>query len=104
MTITRKVILDLLPLYVAAELSDDSRRIVEDYLKTEPELAELAKKMSNNGLKGAPPSSPSREAELKAFVQAKKIMLIRTVVWVSAFVLGVALLGVLLLFVLGRTS
>ena len=43
MTVTRKVILDLLPLYAAGELSDDSRRIVDDYLKTEPELAELAK-------------------------------------------------------------
>lgn len=98
MTITRKVVLDLVPLYAANELSEDSRRIVEDFLKTDPELAEMVKKMAGNGLRGIPPSSPSRESELRAFVQAKRIMLIRSIVWIFA----AALLGALVFFFLGR--
>jgi len=98
MTITRKVIVDLLPLYAANELSEDSRRIVEDFLKTDPELAELVKKMAANGLKGTPPAPSSREAELRAFVQTKRIMLFRTVVWV----LAVALLAAIAFFFFGR--
>jgi len=98
MTITRKVIVDLLPLYTANELSEDSRRIVEDFLKTDPELAELVKKMAANGLRGSPPAPSSREAELRAFVQTKRIMLFRTVVWV----LAVALLAAIAFFFFGR--
>ena len=98
MTITRKVVLDLIPLYAANELSEDSRRIVEDFLKTDPELAELVKKMTGNGLRGAPPASPSREAELRAFVQTKRILLIRSIVWIFA----AALLGALIFFFVGR--
>jgi anti-sigma factor RsiW len=98
MIITRKVVLDLIPLYAANELSEDSRRIVEDFLKTDPELAELVKKMTGNGLRGTPPASPSREAELRAFVQTKRIMLIRSIVWIFA----AALLGALIFFFFGR--
>jgi anti-sigma factor RsiW len=98
MTITRKVVLDLIPLYAANELSEDSRRIVEDFLKTDPDLAELVKKMTGNGLRGIPPASPSREAELRAFVQTKRIMLIRSIVWIFA----AALLGALIFFFVGR--
>ena len=98
MTITRKVVLDLIPLYAANELSEDSRRIVEDFLKTDPDLAELVKKMTGNGLLGIPPASPSRESELRAFVQTKRIMLIRSIVWIFA----AALLGALIFFFVGR--
>jgi len=98
MTITRKVVLDLIPLYAANELSEDSRRIVEDFLKTDPDLAELVKKMTGNGLRGIPPASPARETELRAFVQTKRIMLIRSIVWIFA----AALLGALIFFFVGR--
>ena len=40
--ITRDVILDLLPLYLAGEASDDTRQLVEAYLQTDPKLAVLA--------------------------------------------------------------
>jgi hypothetical protein len=42
--------------------------------------------------------SPSREAELRAFVQTKRIMLIRSIVWIFA----AALLGALIFFFVGR--
>lgn len=98
MNITRNVILDLIPLYAANELSEDSRRIVEDFLKTDPGLAELVKKMAANGLRGTPPAAPSRDTELRAFAQTKKIMLVRNAIWV----LAVLLFAIIGLFFWGR--
>ncbi len=39
MTITKDVINDLLPLYEAGEASPDTRRLVEEYLRTHPETS-----------------------------------------------------------------
>ena len=44
MKITRDVILDLLPLYIANELSEDTRSLVDEYLETDPEIAKIALK------------------------------------------------------------
>ncbi len=98
MNVTRNVVLDLIPLYAANELSEDSRRIVEDFLKTDPELAALVKKMAANGMRGTPPAAPSRDTELRAFAQAKKFLLVRTVIWIFAALLFAAIL----FFYLGR--
>lgn len=38
MNVTREVIKDLLPLYQEGEVSPDTRRLVEEYLKTDSEL------------------------------------------------------------------
>ena len=42
MKITRNVIIDLLPLYMADEVSADTRALVDSYLVTDPELAKIA--------------------------------------------------------------
>jgi anti-sigma factor RsiW len=39
MNITKDVITDLLPLYLAGEASPDTRRLLEDYLQQHPEFA-----------------------------------------------------------------
>ncbi|MDH4270560.1 MAG: hypothetical protein OEW18_01145 [Candidatus Aminicenantes bacterium] len=85
MNVTRNVVLDLIPLYAANELSEDSRQIVEEFLKADSGLAELVRKMAANGLRETAPAPRSREAELQAFIQTRRIMLIRTIAWVSAF-------------------
>jgi hypothetical protein len=46
MEITRNVILDLLPLYSANEVSADTRILVEEYLETDPELVNIAKQLA----------------------------------------------------------
>ena len=43
MEITREVILDLLPLYLANEVSSATRALIEEYLETDPKLAKLAR-------------------------------------------------------------
>jgi len=40
--VTREIVKDLLPLYVAGEASEDSRAVVEEWLRGDPELARLA--------------------------------------------------------------
>jgi len=43
MTVTRDVVLDLLPMYLAGEASADSRALVDAFLATDPQLARLAR-------------------------------------------------------------
>ena len=47
MEISRNVILDLLPLYVANEVSEDTRSLFEHYLETDPELSNVAQQLAS---------------------------------------------------------
>jgi anti-sigma factor RsiW len=80
MEITRDVILDLLPLYVADEASADTRALVEEYLKTDPELAEMAKDPGAVRLPNDIPVQLSTEDRMQAYREAKRYMFWRTVV------------------------
>ena len=44
MKVTRDVILDLLPIYLADEASQDTRELVEAHLTADPQLAKLAER------------------------------------------------------------
>jgi hypothetical protein len=49
MSVSRNVILDLLPVYLAGEASEDTRTLVEEYIQSDKELAQMvnqAKKQS----------------------------------------------------------
>ena len=48
MEISRNVILDLLPLYVANEVSEDTRSLFEHYLEADPELSNVAKQLASS--------------------------------------------------------
>lgn len=53
--LTRDVILDLLPLYLAGEVSEDTTALIKEYLEAHPELAETAKEMAKaNSLNKVP--------------------------------------------------
>ena len=63
MEVTRSVILDLLPLYLAEEASADTRALVAKHLETDPELARAAREMMGSGRRGTCRSrSPRRLA------------------------------------------
>lgn len=95
MEITRDVILDLLPLYVAGEVSEDTRKLIEEYLETDEDLKRLAERVDIKGLKEVP-MSDQKELSLEAYEQASKMRFIRT------FVLVVAITGsILALLALG---
>ena len=71
MEISRNVILDLLPLYIAGEASPETRALVKDYLETDPELAKIAEKLSAAELLKEVPIPITKEHEMEAYQEAK---------------------------------
>ena len=82
--ITRQVILDLLPIYLANEASADTRALVEQYLETDPELAKHAKETKMTDLIKDIPIPLTEKDRLEAFKEARRIEFLRTVFVVVA--------------------
>jgi anti-sigma factor RsiW len=76
MEVTRDVILDLLPLYLADEVSADTRALVEKHLEADAELARIAEESAAE-LEEVPIPLTQEDA-MKAYEQANKWMVIRT--------------------------
>jgi hypothetical protein len=103
MQVTRDVILDLLPLYLADEVSADTRLLVQKYLETDPKLARIAAESTE--LLPEDSSVPfTTEDQMKAYLEAKQLMFRRNLTWaimiglVLAVVLALAFLAAVLLF------
>ncbi|MGD8552060.1 MAG: hypothetical protein PVI81_02100 [Anaerolineales bacterium] len=92
MKVTREVILDLLPLYVAGEVSEDTRILVEGFLEGDQELKRLARRMQETNLKEIP-MAENKELSLKEFEKANKWMVLRTLG--LALIISLSLLGLL---------
>jgi len=99
MEITRQVILDLLPLYLANEASADTRALIEEYLETDPELAAIAKRSAELELTSDIPVPLTKEDKLEAYREAKRFIFLRTAMLTISIsftvvcVLGLALLA-----------
>jgi hypothetical protein len=52
MKVTREVIIDLLPAYFSNEASADTRALVEEFFRQDPEFAEMAKEHKTEELLG----------------------------------------------------
>lgn len=105
MDITRNVILDLLPLYLADEVSADSRTLIEEFLTTDPELANVVKRSAALELQKDIPTPLTKEDEMEAYKEAKRLMTQRTII--IALIISVvvlSLLGMLWLAVFYLTS
>ena len=95
MEITRQVILDLLPLYLADEVSADTRTLIEKYLETDPELVKLAKQQKAAiSLPGDIPVPLTEETQLKAYRKSKVILFLTIVILA---ILMAAILGLILM-------
>src|SRR4051794_18522755 len=68
MSITRPVVLDLWPVYLSGEASPETRALVEDYLRTDPEFARQLREDPLGGM-AAPPLPP--DTETNAFARAR---------------------------------
>ena len=94
MEVTRNVVLDLLPLYVDGEVSADTRALVEAYLEIDPGLKKMARQLEKAALSDDIPVPLTKEDEMEAYKEAKRMMFLRTVVialavtFVSLCVLG----------------
>jgi len=98
MEVTRNVILDLLPLYMANEVSADTRALVEKYLETDPALANVAKQRASMEIPGEIPVPLTEENQMETFREAKRLMSQRTIVLAGLIAFGLlTLLGLVLL-------
>lgn len=103
MQLSRDVILDLLPLYLADEASPDTRALVEQQLDTDRDLARLAKEWKQR-LPQTPPPPVKPDAQALAYQEAKRqianrVITLATVIAVGILAVGgAALAGVMVLF------
>ena len=103
MEVTNNVILDLLPLYLANESSEDSRRLVEKYLESHPEMASLVEYSTELDLPDDIPIPLSEVNKMEAYKEAKKYLFWRTVFLVtivSLTLLAFVAFGTLVAFML----
>ena len=91
MKVTRNVILDLLPMYLAGEVSADTRALVEAYQEEDPEFASVAKNLADSDLPKDIPIPLKKEDQMEAYREAKRLMFQRTLV--KAVVICVVFLG-----------
>ncbi len=99
MEITRNVILDLLPLYLADEVSADTRAIVEGYLETDPELAKQSAALE------FPVDIPvplTEEDEMKTYKKTKWMVFLFALI--LAGVMAFTLLGLLAMIFLSSSA
>jgi len=99
--ITRNIILDLLPLYLAGEASEDTKALVEEYLETDKELAKMAKQTATFDLPGDVPVPLENDQALKLYIETKRQMTIRLGILAVSIVFVLMLMGALLVFLTG---
>jgi hypothetical protein len=103
MRVTRDVILDLLPLYLAEEASADTKALVREYLEADPELAGIAKESAAMNLSEQAPAPLRKEKEVEAYQEAKHqlnrriITLAATIAFSTLGIMAAAFSGLLLL-------
>lgn len=101
MEITRDIILDLLPLYLANEASEDTNALVREYLEKNAELAGIAEKLKSDELPSVAPAPITREDEMEAYKEAKRLLFQRTITLaaiISAAVVVILVLAALAWF------
>jgi ferric-dicitrate binding protein FerR (iron transport regulator) len=81
MNVTKNIINDLIPLYVANECSTDTRELVEEYLQRNPQQAEELRRIMNTPIPGAVPPAKGLD-EIRAFREARRRLRRRT--WLMA--------------------
>ncbi|MGA7077420.1 MAG: hypothetical protein WBQ43_12620 [Terriglobales bacterium] len=74
MNVTREVILDLLPVYLAGEASPATRALVEEYLKQDPELAQRIRLQWADSLATAVPSALPPDLELRSLRRTRNLL------------------------------
>src|SRR5689334_21553421 len=65
MSLTREVVTDLLPIYFSGEASGDTKMLVEDYFRQDPDFERIARSAATpiESLRAATPSAADPEKE-----------------------------------------
>lgn len=91
MNITREVIVDLLPIYMAGDASPATKALVEEYLKEDPELSQRIRLQWAESLKRAAPSGLAPELELRSLKRTRRILVLQK--WLFGLALAFAAIG-----------
>jgi hypothetical protein len=73
MTVTRDVILDLLPLYFAGHVSADTKTLVDEFLRTDPDFARMSQRFDTL-LKAHGTPADSGATERRAFERTRRLL------------------------------
>ena len=73
MMVTRDVILDLLPLYFAGQVSADTKALVDEFLRTDPDFARMSHRFDALLKEGRAPSEPDA-TERRAFERTRMLL------------------------------
>jgi hypothetical protein len=79
MKVTRDVILDLLPLYLANEGSEDTRALVKTFLEQDAELAQRVNEKPNELPFAKTPVPLTKEHEMQTLEQTKILLRLRSI-------------------------
>ena len=74
MNVTREVILDLLPVYLAGEASPDTRALVEEFLRQDADLAGRIRQQWTESLATAAPSALPPDLELRSLKRTRRLL------------------------------
>lgn len=74
MKITRDVIVDLLPVYLADEASDDTQALIEQFLVDDPALAKLVEQSNQEQWVEEIPIPLDKEDEMILFEKTKQLL------------------------------
>lgn len=87
MNITRDVIGDLLPVYFSGEASEDTKRLMEEYFRANPEFERIARRTVTplEELRSAAPILPTAEKEKQELEWVREELLRRRVGFACAF-------------------
>ena len=99
--ITRNIIIDLIPLYMAGEASQDTRELVEEYLKNDKELAEMAKESTTFNLPEDVPVPLEKDQALQLYIEGKRQMTIRMAIIGIFLIIVMLFFGAMVIFVTG---
>jgi len=85
MNVTAEIVKDLLPLYVAGEASDDTRALVEEHLRADPQIAALVAALRAE--EGRPAQLPPVPSGAERAALATTRTLLRRRAWLLGFAL-----------------
>jgi len=74
MNVTREVILDLIPIYLAGDASPATRALIDEYLRQDPELAQRVGTLSVNSLAATKQPPLSSDIEVRSLRRARALI------------------------------
>jgi hypothetical protein len=89
MNVSENIITDLLPLFYSGDCSGDTKNLVEEYMKKNPDFWRKSQAWSKTALPGSVPKRQGANDEMKALKKTKWLLRLR------AFLLAFAILNTL---------